>query len=148
MIWVGADDGTVQVSRDDGATWTDVTANILAADGAPPFAYYVSWVEASHFEPERAYVSLDGHWDDDYAPYIFVTEDLGATWRSISTWLGGDSVTVEVGRDEVRMPPGFSLGIPSATVNVIREHHAHTQRADRGGRGRRLRVGRPGRHVG
>lgn len=101
VIWVGADDGTVQVSRDDGETWTDVTENLLAAVGAPPFAYYVSWMEASHFEAERAYVSLDGHWDDDYAPYIFLTEDLGATWRSLTRRLG------------------------SATVNVIREHHAN-----------------------
>lgn len=125
VIWVGADDGTVQVSGDDGETWTDVTANIVGAGGGPPFAYYVSWVEASHFEAGRAYVSLDGHWDDDYEPYVFVTEDLGATWRSLSTWLGGDSVRVVVDRDGVQVPPGFSLGIPSATVNVIREHHAN-----------------------
>ena len=101
VIWTGADDGTVQVSQDDGMTWTDVTANILAATGAPSFAYYVSWVEASHFEAERAYVSLDGHWDDDYAPYIFVTEDLGATWQPLTRRLA------------------------SATVNVVREHHAN-----------------------
>ncbi len=99
-LWVGADDGTVQVSRDDGGTWTDVTANIAGAAGGPPFPHYVSWVEASHHEAERAYVSLDGHWDDDYAPYLFVTEDLGATWRSLSA------------------------GLASATVNVVREHHA------------------------
>ena len=101
VLWTGADDGTVQVSRDDGMTWTDVTADVLAAAGAPPFAYYVSWVEASHHEAERAYVSLDGHWDDDYAPYAFLTEDLGATWRSVTAGLG------------------------AATVNVIREHHAN-----------------------
>ena len=81
--------------------WTDVTANLMAAAGAPPFPYYVSWVETSHFEGERAYVSLDGHWDDDYAPYIFVTEDLGATWRSLTR------------------------GLASATVNVVREYHAN-----------------------
>ena len=101
VLWVGADDGTVQVSGDDGHSWMDVTANITAAAGGPPFPYYVSWVEGSHNEAERAYVSLDGHWDDDYAPYVFVTEDLGASWRSISGGLG------------------------SATVNVIREHHAN-----------------------
>ncbi|MDE2752524.1 MAG: YCF48-related protein [Gemmatimonadota bacterium] len=101
VIWVGADDGTVQVSRDDGNGWTDVTANLMAAAGAPPFPYYVSWVETSHFEGELAYVSLDGHWDDDCAPYIFVTEDLGATWRSLTG------------------------GLASATVNVVREYHAN-----------------------
>ena len=101
ILWSGADDGTVQVSGDDGHSWMDVTANMTAATGGPPFPYYVSWVEASHDEAERAYVSLDGHWDDDYAPYLFVTEDLGASWRSISGGLG------------------------SATVNVVREHHAN-----------------------
>ncbi len=101
VIWVGADDGTVQVSGDDGGTWTDVTANIVGAAGGPPFAYYVSWVEASHFEGARAYVSLDGHWDDDYAPYVFVTEDMGATWRPLVA------------------------GLASASVNVVREHHAN-----------------------
>ncbi len=97
ILWTGADDGTVQVSRDGGGTWADVTEGIVDAWGGPPFPYYVSWVEASHHEVERAYVSLDGHWDDDYAPYVFVTEDLGASWRSIGARLG------------------------SATVNVIRE---------------------------
>ena len=99
ILWTGADDGTVQVSRDGGASWTDVTEGIVGAWGGPPFPYYVSWVEASYHEAERAYVSLDGHWDDDYEPYVFVTEDLGASWRSIDRRL------------------------PSATVNVVREHH-------------------------
>ena len=96
-LWTGADDGTVQASRDGGESWTDVTANV----GGAPTPYYVSWVEASHVEAERAYVSLDGHWDDDYAPLVFVTEDLGATWRSLSE--------------------GLSMA-GSATINVVREH--------------------------
>ena len=99
ILWVGADDGTVQVSRDGGESWTDVTEGIVGAWGGPPFPYYVSWVEASHHVAERAYVSLDGHWDDDYEAYVFVTENLGASWRSIDRRL------------------------PSATVNVVREHH-------------------------
>ena len=94
VLWVGADDGTVQVSRDDGATWTDVTERIPGT----PFPYYVSWIEASHRESGRAYVSLDGHWDDDYSPYLFVTEDFGASWRSVADDLA------------------------SRTVNVVREH--------------------------
>ncbi|NNF26742.1 MAG: hypothetical protein HKN73_05965 [Gemmatimonadetes bacterium] len=94
VLWVGADDGTVQVSRDDGLTWTDVTERIPGT----PFPYYVSWVEASHHEAGRAYVSLDGHWDDDYDPHLFVTEDFGVSWRSVADHLA------------------------SRTVNVVREH--------------------------
>ncbi len=101
VIWVGADDGSVQVSRDDGQSWTNVTDNLLAATGSPSFPTYVSWIEASHHEDERAYISLDGHWDNDYAPYIFVIEDMGATWRPLASTLA------------------------SATVNVVREHHAN-----------------------
>ncbi len=97
LLWVGADDGTLQASRDGGGSWTNVTENL----GGTPMPYYVSWVDASHAEAERAYVSLDGHWDDDYAPYVFVTEDLGATWMSLSE--------------------GLSMA-GSATVNIVREH--------------------------
>ena len=98
-LWTGADDGTLQTSPDGGATWTDVTGNLARERGG--VATYVSWVEASHAQPERAYASLDGHWDDDYGPRVFVTEDLGASWSSLGEGLA------EAG---------------AATVNVVREH--------------------------
>ena len=101
VLWTGADDGTLQASRDGGESWTDVTANV----GGTPIPYYVSWVEASHAEAERAYVSLDGHWDDDYGPYVFVTDDLGATWRSLSEGLAtAGSASINVVREHPRNP--------------------------------------------
>ncbi len=81
VIWVGTDDGNVQVTRDGGATWTNVRNNIRGI----PDEIWVSRVEASHFHEGTAYVSFDGHWVDDTAPYIFKTTDFGASWRDISS---------------------------------------------------------------
>ncbi|MGW8266800.1 MAG: WD40/YVTN/BNR-like repeat-containing protein [Longimicrobiales bacterium] len=80
LFWVGSDDGNIQVSRDGGATWTEVGRNVPGGTKQ----YYVSRVEASHFDPGTAYVSLDGHRSDDLSPYVFVTRDYGATWVSIA----------------------------------------------------------------
>ena len=80
LLWVGADDGNVQVSRDGGATWTEVGQNVPGGT----MTYYVSRVEASHFDPATAYISLDGHRSDDLRPYVFVTRDYGQSWQSIS----------------------------------------------------------------
>jgi photosystem II stability/assembly factor-like uncharacterized protein len=80
LLWVGSDDGNIQVSRDGGATWAEVGKNIPGGTKQ----YYVSRVEASYFDPGTAYASLDGHRSDDLSPYVFVTRDYGATWVSIS----------------------------------------------------------------
>ncbi|WP_419163047.1 VPS10 domain-containing protein [Candidatus Palauibacter sp.] len=112
VLWVGADDGSVRLSRDDGASWADLTDRVAAAAGLP-FPYYASWVEASHAEAGRAYVSLDGHWDNDYGPHVVVTEDYGATWRSLAEGLNGAAAVTATDR-----PTGGGM----ASVNVIREH--------------------------
>jgi len=80
VIWVGTDDGNVQVTKDGGATWVNVKENIPGV----PEAIWVSRVEASHFEAGRAYVTFDGHWVDDTNPYVFTTDDFGSSWRDIS----------------------------------------------------------------
>jgi photosystem II stability/assembly factor-like uncharacterized protein len=79
VIWVGTDDGNVQVTQDGGVTWTNVTANV---PGLPPFTW-CSRVTASKYEEGRAYATFDGHRNNDYKPYVFVTEDFGATWRPL-----------------------------------------------------------------
>ena len=83
ILWAGTDDGNVQVSRDGGATWTEVGKRVPGGTRE----YYVSRVEASWFDPATAFVSLDGHRSDDLKPYVFVTRDYGASWTSITSGL-------------------------------------------------------------
>ena len=80
IYWAGTDDGNIQVSRDGGATWTEVGKNMPGGTKE----YYVSRVEASKFDPATAYASLDGHRSDDLKPYLYITRDYGATWTSIA----------------------------------------------------------------
>jgi photosystem II stability/assembly factor-like uncharacterized protein len=91
ILWVGTDDGNVQLSKDGGATWSNVAPNIpvLAANN-----YQISRVEASHFDAGTAYVSVDGHRSDDHKPYVFVTKDYGATWSSVAGNLPFGNVNV------------------------------------------------------
>jgi photosystem II stability/assembly factor-like uncharacterized protein len=89
ILWVGTDDGNVQVSRDGGKTWTNVSANI---NGAPNGAF-VSRVVASSAARGTALVSFDGHRDGDFAPYVFRTKDFGVTWSVATSGLpNGSSV--------------------------------------------------------
>ncbi len=89
LIWVGTDDGKVQLTRDDGGTWIDVAVPGLDADAR------VVAIEASHASPGRAYIAVERHFTGDVRPYIFATDDFGATWRSLAANLDpGDFVHV------------------------------------------------------
>ncbi|HKY33490.1 MAG TPA: glycosyl hydrolase [Candidatus Polarisedimenticolia bacterium] len=81
VLWVGTDDGNLQVSRDGGRSWTNVAANV---PGVPP-GTWVSSVQASRHAPARAYVTFDGHRTGDMRPHVFRTDDFGATWSSLAT---------------------------------------------------------------
>ena len=81
LLWVGTDDGNIQVSRDGGASWREVGDNIPGGTRG----YYVSRVEASHFDEGTAYASVDGHKSDDLRPYVYVTRDYGASWENITS---------------------------------------------------------------
>jgi photosystem II stability/assembly factor-like uncharacterized protein len=80
VIWVGTDDGNVQVTRDGGKTWTNTIAN---APGLAPNAW-IPTVEASHFDAGTAYIAADHHQDDDYTAYFFKTTDYGKTWTRLT----------------------------------------------------------------
>jgi photosystem II stability/assembly factor-like uncharacterized protein len=90
LLWVGTDDGNVQVSKDGGVTWTNVANNITGVTGN----YQVSRVEPSHFDAATCYVAIDNHRNDDLKPYVFVTRDYGATWTSITNNLPIGNVNV------------------------------------------------------
>jgi photosystem II stability/assembly factor-like uncharacterized protein len=90
LIWAGTNDGNVQLTRDDGATWTLLNDNITGA----PKKCWVKRMEASNHEPGRAYVVFDSHRNDDFDPYIFMTEDYGETWKKITDGLPEGSTYV------------------------------------------------------
>ena len=79
LLYAGTDDGAVHVTRDGGASWKNVTANIPGVTGPR----WVSRVVASRFDEGTAYLTLDGHRNDDFAPYVFKTTDFGQTWQSL-----------------------------------------------------------------
>jgi photosystem II stability/assembly factor-like uncharacterized protein len=94
VIWVGTDDGKVQVTRDHGATWTDLTAAVAAAGG--PADRYVSRVFASPHDAGTAFVAKNGFRNDDFRPFLHRTTDYGKTWTSISTNLVDSPINVVV----------------------------------------------------
>ncbi|MDR3389448.1 MAG: hypothetical protein P4L92_20580 [Rudaea sp.] len=79
LIWVGTDDGNVQITRDGGAKWTNVIANIKDV----PAHSWVSWVQAGSFDAGTAYVAFDRHTFGDMAPYIYKTTDYGKSWTAL-----------------------------------------------------------------
>ena len=78
-IWVGTDDGNLQLTRDGAKSWTNVVGNIPNL----PKASWVSWVEASLYDAGTAYATFDRHTFGDMGPQVFKTTDYGKTWTPI-----------------------------------------------------------------
>jgi len=81
LLWVGTDDGNVQVTRDGGATWTNVVDRIRNV----PRATWVPHIEASKFDAGTAFVVFDDHRRGNFQPYLYKTTDYGRTWTSLVT---------------------------------------------------------------
>jgi photosystem II stability/assembly factor-like uncharacterized protein len=94
VLWVGMDDGNLQVSRDGGETWSEVSGN---AQGVPS-GTYVSRITPSWTAPGTAYASFDAHRDGDFSPYLMRTTDFGQSWEPLGE------------------------GLPSGSLNDIIEH--------------------------
>jgi photosystem II stability/assembly factor-like uncharacterized protein len=126
VIWAGTDDGLVQLTRDGGAHWNNVTP--------PSWPKYgrVEVIEASPYATGTAFTLLDRHDLGDHRPYAFVTDDYGATWRSIAANLPLDA-PVRVLRQDPREPNLLYAG----TENALWISY------DRGGRWEKLRAGFP-----
>jgi photosystem II stability/assembly factor-like uncharacterized protein len=88
VLYTGSDDGQVQITRDGGATWTNITARV---SGVPAHTY-VSSLLASRHAAGRVYATFDGHYTDDDRTYVYVSDDFGQTWRSIASDLPETSV--------------------------------------------------------
>ena len=91
QIWISTDDGVVQLTRDEGAHWANVSIPGTDLDARIPN------IEAGHRNAGTAYAAIDRHFSGDRAPYVYVTDDYGRHWRAI-----------------VR-------GLPAAEVHVVRE---------------------------
>jgi photosystem II stability/assembly factor-like uncharacterized protein len=81
VVWVGTDDGNLQITRDGGKTWTNVVTNVKDL----PARTWVSRVEPSHSDENTAYATFDGHRTGDMKTYVYRTRDTGKTWEPLAT---------------------------------------------------------------
>ena len=96
VIWVGTNNGLVQLTTDNGANWQNVSP-----PGLQKFSE-VTMVEASHFDAGTAYVSVDNHQGNDFRPHIFRTRDFGKSWQEVVTGIPDFSFVKVVREDPVR----------------------------------------------
>ena len=96
VIWSGSDDGLVQVTRDNGASWQNVTPK-----GMPEWIQ-INAIDASPFEAGTAYVAATAYKSDDYRPYLYKTTDYGKNWKKIVSGIANDAFTRVVREDPNR----------------------------------------------
>jgi photosystem II stability/assembly factor-like uncharacterized protein len=96
LIWIGTDDGNIQVTSDGGQNWQNVTPPELTAWSK------VTFVEASHYDANEAFAAVDRHRLDDIKPYIYVTRDSGKSWQQITSGIPDGSYVNVIREDPVR----------------------------------------------
>ncbi|MCI0491243.1 MAG: hypothetical protein L0229_32025 [Blastocatellia bacterium] len=110
VVWVGTDDGNLQLTTDGGRTWTNLIRNVPGLGPSSP----VSHVEPSRANANVAYASFDRHMLDDFRPYVFKTSDGGRTWTNVTGNLP-EKAYVWVVREDPRNPnliyAGTELGL-------------------------------------
>lgn len=99
VIWIGTDDGQIQVTQDGGKTWSNTTAKIV---GMPKNAW-VAQLQASTYNAGEAFAVVNNYRMFDYKPYLFRTKDYGTTWESLVTpaQVGESNFTLSVVQDPV-----------------------------------------------
>jgi len=95
LIWVGTDDGNLQITRDGGKNWANIIGNVSGVGKNSP----VSHVEPSRTSADTAYIAFDRHMFDDFRPYIFKTTDGGKSWTNISGNLPAKAYVLVVRED-------------------------------------------------
>jgi len=95
VLYAGTDDGNVQVSRDGGATWAEISGSMPDL----PTDTWINGIEASRFEGGRVYVAANNYRNDDYSNYLYVSGNYGATWTDIAGGLPDSRVTRTVRED-------------------------------------------------
>lgn len=105
-IWVGTDDGNLQVTRDGGKSWTNVVDNVPGL----PKRSWVSWVEASRFDAAVAYAAFDRHTFGDMTPWVYKTTDRGQTWKRIASPAEGVRGYAHVVKEDVVSPDLLFVG--------------------------------------
>ncbi|MFN8251553.1 MAG: hypothetical protein U0V75_06685 [Ferruginibacter sp.] len=90
LIYIGTDDGNVQVTKDGGYNWTKINVNIKTV----PQGLYVSRVMPSMYKESRVYATLNGYRNDHFTAYLFVSEDYGTTWAQLGTDLPAEPLNV------------------------------------------------------
>ncbi|GGK54713.1 MULTISPECIES: VPS10 domain-containing protein [Flavobacteriaceae] len=87
FIYVGSDDGYINITENGGATWTRISDTL-------PQGLWVSRVISSQHEKDRVYITLNGYRNDDFKPYVFMSENKGVTWKNIGSKLPNYPVNV------------------------------------------------------
>ncbi|MBV8171121.1 MAG: hypothetical protein JO219_04225 [Candidatus Eremiobacteraeota bacterium] len=124
LIWTGNDDGMIHLTTDGGEHWKDVTPA-----GVPSYGF-VGSIDPSHHEIGRAYLAIDRHTMGDRAPYAYVTEDYGATWKSIAPGLPADQ-PVRVLREDPRNADVLYAGVEEGIwVSLDRGASWHSLKMD------------------
>ena len=93
LIYTGTDDGNIHVTKDAGATWNQISGNAKKGSALPQ-GLWVSRVAASQYQEGRVYATLNGYRNDDFAPYLYTSNDYGATWSKIGKDLPAEPINV------------------------------------------------------
>jgi photosystem II stability/assembly factor-like uncharacterized protein len=140
LLMAGTDDGNVWITHNDGAAWENLTGRFAGV----PAKTYVVRIEPSHFDSATFYVAFDGHRTNDLAPYLYVTNDFGKTFRSIAGNLPtggpdflhviredpvnrdllyvGTDVGAYLSRDRGKNWEKFMTGLPTVPVHDLKIH--------------------------
>jgi len=106
LIWVGTDDGNLQITRDGGKTWTNVAAAVQGVGKDP----WVTWVQASRYDEGTAYATFDRHMYGDMKPYVYKTTDYGKTWTPLPVQAAGVRGYAHVIKEDARNASLLFLG--------------------------------------